>query len=59
MGVAEERVLAAVIRLRERGVSECCGLDIAREVRRDGEKPLVVGYALLPGAGRAGEVQAS
>ena len=51
MGVAEERVLAAVIRLRERGVSECCGLDIAREVRRDGEKPLVVGYAFYRALG--------
>lgn len=46
MGVAEERVLAAVRRLRERGVAGCCGLEIAREVRRDVEEPLIAGYAL-------------
>ena len=45
MGVAEERVLAAARRLRERGVAECCGLEIAREVLRDREEPVVVGYA--------------
>ena len=44
MGVAEERVLAAVSRLRERGVAECCGVEIAREVRREPEVPVVVGY---------------
>ena len=44
MGVAEERVLAAVSRLRERGVAECCGLEIAREVRREPDIPVVVGY---------------
>ena len=44
MGVAEERVLAAVSRLRERGVSECCGVQIAREVGREPEVPVVVGY---------------
>ena len=52
MGVAEERALAAVMRLVERGVAECCGPEIAREVRRDREEPVVVG---LPFAGpRAG-----
>ena len=45
MGVAGERVLAAARRLRERGVAECSGLEIAREVRRDSEEPVVVGYA--------------
>lgn len=44
MGVAEERVLAAVSRLRERGVAECCGVEIAREVRREPEVPVVIGY---------------
>ena len=44
MGVAEERVLAAVSRLRERGVAECCGVEIACEVRREPEVPVVVGY---------------
>ena len=44
MGVAEERVLAAVSRLRERGVAECCGVEIAREVRREPEVPVLVGY---------------
>ena len=44
MGVAEERVLAAVSRLREQGVAECCGVEIAREVRREPEVPVVIGY---------------
>ena len=44
MGVAEERVLAAVSRLRERGIAECCGVEIACEVRREPEVPVVVGY---------------
>ena len=35
MGVAEERVLAAVSRLREQGVAERCGFEIAREVLGD------------------------
>ena len=51
MGVAEERVLAAVSRLRERGVAECCGLEIAREVIRDREVPVVVGYAFYRALG--------
>ena len=51
MGVAEERVLAAVRRLRERGVAECCGLDIAREVLRGREEPVIVGYALYRALG--------
>ena len=51
MGVAEERVLAAVMRLRERGVAECCGLEIAREIWRDGEEPVVVGYAFYRALG--------
>ena len=45
MGVAEERVLAAVRRLREQGVAECCGLEIARELLMDREEPVVAGYA--------------
>ena len=44
MSVAEERVLAAVSRLREQGVAECCGVEIAREVRREPEVPVVIGY---------------
>ena len=51
MGVAEERVLAAVSRLRERGVAECCGVEIAREVRREPEVPVVVGYAFYRALG--------
>ena len=51
MGVAEERVLAAVMRLRERGVAECCGLEIAREVQRDRKEPVVVGFAFYRALG--------
>ena len=51
MGVAEERVLAAVMRLRERGVSECCGLEIAREVLRDRKEPVVAGFAFYRALG--------
>ena len=51
MGVAEERVLEAVRRLRKRGVAECCGLEIAREVLRDREEPMVVGYAFYRALG--------
>ena len=51
MGVAEERVLAAVRRLRERGVAECCGHEIAREVLRGREEPVVVGYAFYRALG--------
>lgn len=51
MGVAEERVMAALRRLREQGVAECCGLEIAREVRSDREEPVVVGYAFYRALG--------
>ena len=51
MGVAEERVLAAVGRLREQGVAECCGVEIAREVQGDREVPVVVGYAFYRALG--------
>ena len=51
MSVAEERVLAAVIRLGERGVSECCGLEIAQGVQRDRKEPVVVGYAFCRALG--------
>ena len=43
--------MAAVKRLRERGVAECCGLEIAREVRRDVEEPLIAGYAFYRALG--------
>ena len=51
MGVAEERVLAAVSRLREQGVAECCGVEIAREVKREPDVPVVVGYAFYRALG--------
>jgi len=51
MGVAEDRVLGAVRRLREGRVGECCGLEIAREVRRDREGPVIVGYAFYRALG--------
>ena len=60
MGVAEERVLAAVSRLRERGFAECCGLEIAREVRREPEVPVVVGYPFYRALGelvKSGRIQ--
>ena len=44
-------MLGAVKRLRERGVAECCGLEIAREVRRNTEEPVVVGYAFYRALG--------
>ena len=39
------------MQLREQGVAECCGFEIAREVRRYGEEPAVVDYAFYRALG--------